>query len=278
MAAANPCLSPACGLLQAARGRLAGGLSCITPADSEPVLECRGIPWVGLAASGICRSYAADPPVFWPGDLRPGQRSGIQSGALTPAPVRLSQRANWVPIRASGQVPGCADEADDPLGTPGSCLAAAGLTPAPATGKGVRAKIAPLLVTNGTVQDLDVPCQVSAGLHCAHPSPFSLLPSPFSPRPPHSSDVPLGRSPKTLKFARRGRRLGGTPPVWWDTGTLNGGQGPIDPVLVGCDVELGILGALLDRAATGTYGALIVRGDAGVGKTVLIQQSCAAVD
>jgi hypothetical protein len=204
----------ACRRLAGSCRRLAGGLSCITPADSEPVLECRGIPWVGLAASGICRSYAADPPVFWPGDLRPGQRSGIQSGALTPAPVRLSQRANWVPIRASGQVPGCADEADDPLGTPGSCLAAAGLTPAPATGKGVRAKIAPLLVTNGTVQDLDVPCQVSAGLHCALPSPFSPLPSPLGHRTHPTYPSGGVRKPSNLPGAAAGlvgrRRFGGT--------------------------------------------------------------------
>ncbi len=59
---------------------------------------------------------------------------------------------------------------------------------------------------------------------------------------------------------------------------MNGSQGLIDPVLVGRDVELSILGALLDRAATGMFGALIVRGDAGVGKTALIQQACAVLD
>ncbi|MGV8897325.1 MAG: helix-turn-helix transcriptional regulator [Rhodoglobus sp.] len=57
-----------------------------------------------------------------------------------------------------------------------------------------------------------------------------------------------------------------------------GGHGVIDPVLVGRDRELGMLGALLSGAGAGTFGAIIVGGDPGVGKTALIKRSCAAVD
>ena len=49
------------------------------------------------------------------------------------------------------------------------------------------------------------------------------------------------------------------------------------PLLVGRSEELGILGALLDRARVGEAGALIVFGDAGVGKTALVQQACASL-
>jgi len=100
-------------------------------------------------------------------------------------------------------------------------------------------------------------------MHCSHPSPGD--------RRTHRAS-PLRRIPQPLRFARPGRLIGGT------LGTMKGSQGLIDPVLVGRDIELGILGALLDRAATGTFGALIVRGDAGVGKTALIQQACAVLD
>ena len=41
--------------------------------------------------------------------------------------------------------------------------------------------------------------------------------------------------------------------------------------LYGRDVELALLSTMLDRAATGTGGARIVRGDAGIGKSALLE-------
>ena len=55
------------------------------------------------------------------------------------------------------------------------------------------------------------------------------------------------------------------------------GPGMTSPLLVGRSEELGILGALLDRAHAGESGALIVFGDAGVGKTTLVRQACASL-
>ncbi|WP_434620503.1 helix-turn-helix transcriptional regulator [Arthrobacter sp. A5] len=48
------------------------------------------------------------------------------------------------------------------------------------------------------------------------------------------------------------------------------------PDLVGRAAELGAIGAFLDRAAAGAAGTLVVSGDAGVGKTALVQHACAA--
>ncbi len=48
----------------------------------------------------------------------------------------------------------------------------------------------------------------------------------------------------------------------------------IGPDLVGRAKELGAIGAFLDRAAAGAAGTLVVYGDAGVGKTALVQRTC----
>ncbi|MGO4385434.1 helix-turn-helix transcriptional regulator [Specibacter sp. RAF43] len=50
----------------------------------------------------------------------------------------------------------------------------------------------------------------------------------------------------------------------------------IDPDLVGRAKELGVLGAFLAGVAAGTAGTLVVSGDAGVGKTALVQHACAS--
>ena len=42
----------------------------------------------------------------------------------------------------------------------------------------------------------------------------------------------------------------------------------VDVVLVGRPAERGVLGGLLARAADGYSGALVLRGEAGVGKTI----------
>src|SRR5437879_259443 len=46
-------------------------------------------------------------------------------------------------------------------------------------------------------------------------------------------------------------------------------------VLYGRDTELAAIEELLDRARTGGSGALVVRGDAGIGKTALLGQAAA---
>jgi hypothetical protein len=66
------------------------------------------------------------------------------------------------------------------------------------------------------------------------------------------SDVPQGASP-------------GTP--WGKC---------VDAVLVGRSVEREALGGLLARAADGFSGALVLRGEAGVGKTALLNETVAA--
>ncbi|WP_022884441.1 helix-turn-helix transcriptional regulator [Glaciibacter superstes] len=52
--------------------------------------------------------------------------------------------------------------------------------------------------------------------------------------------------------------------------------GVIGPVLVGRTGELGVVSALLNRAAAGEAGAMLIFGDAGVGKTTLVQRACAS--
>ncbi|WP_283252452.1 helix-turn-helix transcriptional regulator [Aeromicrobium wangtongii] len=47
-----------------------------------------------------------------------------------------------------------------------------------------------------------------------------------------------------------------------------------EPALVGRPEELAVLSALLDRAGTGRAGTLLIAGDAGVGKTALVQRAC----
>ena len=54
-----------------------------------------------------------------------------------------------------------------------------------------------------------------------------------------------------------------------------GGKG-VDVVLVGRPAEREVLGGLLVRAAEGYSGALVLRGEAGVGKTALLDQTVAA--
>lgn len=54
--------------------------------------------------------------------------------------------------------------------------------------------------------------------------------------------------------------------------------GAIGPALAGRSGELEVLGALLERATDCEAGALLVSGDAGVGKTALVQNACAAAD
>ena len=51
--------------------------------------------------------------------------------------------------------------------------------------------------------------------------------------------------------------------------------GVIGPALVGRPDELGVVSALLERADAGEAGALLIYGDAGVGKTALVQRACA---
>ncbi|MCD9197924.1 LuxR family transcriptional regulator [Aeromicrobium wangtongii] len=47
-----------------------------------------------------------------------------------------------------------------------------------------------------------------------------------------------------------------------------------EPALVGRPEELAVLAALLERAGTGRAGTLLIAGDAGVGKTALVQRAC----
>ena len=51
-----------------------------------------------------------------------------------------------------------------------------------------------------------------------------------------------------------------------------------DPAFVGRADELAALTALLDRAAGGTTGAMVVSGDAGVGKSALMAHACSQAD
>lgn len=55
-------------------------------------------------------------------------------------------------------------------------------------------------------------------------------------------------------------------------------RGVIGPALLGRTGELEVFGALLERAATGGAGALLITGDAGVGKTALVQRACERAD
>src|SRR5208283_4368124 len=50
----------------------------------------------------------------------------------------------------------------------------------------------------------------------------------------------------------------------------------VDVVLVGRPAERGVLGGLLARAADGYSGALVLRGETGVGKTALLDETVAA--
>ena len=50
----------------------------------------------------------------------------------------------------------------------------------------------------------------------------------------------------------------------------------MDVVLVGQPAERELLGGLLARAAEGYSGALVLRGEAGVGKTALLDDTIAA--
>jgi predicted ATPase len=52
------------------------------------------------------------------------------------------------------------------------------------------------------------------------------------------------------------------------TGSGDGGQ-----VLVGRDAELGLLQSVIGRAANGDFGALLVFGEAGIGKTALVHSA-----
>jgi DNA-binding CsgD family transcriptional regulator len=54
-------------------------------------------------------------------------------------------------------------------------------------------------------------------------------------------------------------------------------SGVTGPTLVGRDVELGDIGALIDGADGGLSAALLVSGEAGAGKTSLVQDACARV-
>jgi predicted ATPase len=47
-------------------------------------------------------------------------------------------------------------------------------------------------------------------------------------------------------------------------------------MLVGRDSELAALSALLDAARDGRSGALLLRGEAGIGKTALLEHAAAA--
>ena len=50
----------------------------------------------------------------------------------------------------------------------------------------------------------------------------------------------------------------------------------VDVMLVGRPAEREVLGGLLARAADGYSGALVLRGEAGVGKTALLDEAVAA--
>lgn len=50
------------------------------------------------------------------------------------------------------------------------------------------------------------------------------------------------------------------------------------PALLGRSAELGAIRKVLDRAAEGEASAVVVSGDAGVGKTALVQRACASAD
>ncbi|NUT58503.1 MAG: ATP-binding protein, partial [Agromyces sp.] len=49
---------------------------------------------------------------------------------------------------------------------------------------------------------------------------------------------------------------------------------PSSPVFVGRERELGTIRGLLDRSAAEEAQALVVSGDAGVGKTALVAHAC----
>lgn len=59
------------------------------------------------------------------------------------------------------------------------------------------------------------------------------------------------------------------------TETVSARRGVAGPALVGRPEELGVVAALLERADSGESGALLISGDAGVGKTALVQRACA---
>jgi DNA-binding CsgD family transcriptional regulator len=54
--------------------------------------------------------------------------------------------------------------------------------------------------------------------------------------------------------------------------------GVIESALVGRQTELGVVGAVLERASSGDAVSFLISGDAGVGKTALVQQACKRAD
>jgi hypothetical protein len=100
---------------------------------------------------------------------------------------------------------------------------------------------------------------------CSDPSTV-VAPAPR----PHPT-APLRSDPETLRSVPVHRAIGAT------LGTMSARLGVIEPALVGRPDELGDVSALLERAGAGQAGALLISGDAGVGKTALVQQACAEV-
>jgi hypothetical protein len=78
----------------------------------------------------------------------PSSALGTNEGAETPAPVKLSQRTNCVPMRVSGQFRYDRTETEGVVaaGVPGSCRATAGATPVPNRRTAVRAATVQLRV------------------------------------------------------------------------------------------------------------------------------------
>ena len=62
------------------------------------------------------------------------------------------------------------------------------------------------------------------------------------------------------------------PVRWWHARCM---PELLCPVLVGRDLELGVLRSALDRLATGHGTTLVVLGEAGVGKSRLVREAAA---
>ncbi|WP_448003297.1 AAA family ATPase [Agromyces bauzanensis] len=62
--------------------------------------------------------------------------------------------------------------------------------------------------------------------------------------------------------------------AWCENGRVAARKGVTGSVLVGRDAELSVVRDALDRAGAGAAVTVLVTGDAGVGKTALVQQAC----
>src|SRR5687768_15847155 len=62
-------------------------------------------------------------------------------------------------------------------------------------------------------------------------------------------------------------------PGGWSAWHLRGSWVTMSPMLLGRDAELELVRGLVDAARAGTSGVLVLRGEAGIGKTVLLDEA-----